>query len=73
MGVLDRISYIRGGYTGYNGSGPAPGQAPDIGVSATGAFGFSQDQATSDLNVQATGVLIIALAIVVFVAAKGLK
>lgn len=74
MGVLDRLSYIRGtsGSTGYGGSGSAPGVAPDIGISAT--FGASSaNGGSTDASVQATGILLVVLAVVVFFAAKGLR
>jgi hypothetical protein len=72
MGVLDRLSYVRGGSTGYNGSGPAPGVSPDIGLSAS--FGVNSSQGGSgDASIQATGILLIVLAAIVFVAARGMR
>lgn len=73
MGVLDRVGYVRGGYTGYNGSGPAPGVAPDIGLSASFGLQAGGQSASSDASVQATGILIIALAAIVFLAGKGFR
>jgi hypothetical protein len=69
MGVMDRVAYARGGYSG-GGSGPAPGVSSSVGLSAS----FGGDVGGSgDVNVQATGVLLVILAVAVFFAAKGLR